>query len=89
MNINYEKILELYGSNMLNEIKDNLKDVINNMNYLSTIGIIDIIDILERYPMIFLYDKETFIEKVNNLTSNIPNYIEELDKNISLWERLL
>ena len=89
MNINYEKILELYGSNMLNEIKDNLKDVINNMNYLSNIGIIDIIDIFERYPMIFLYDKETFIEKVNNLTSNIPNYIEELDKNISLWESLL
>lgn len=89
MNINYEKLLNLYGINMLDEIKDNLKDVINNINYLSSIGIIDVIDVFERYPMLFLYDKITFINKVNTLTNSIPNYIEELDKDISLWESLL
>lgn len=89
MQINYNKILELYGIELFDDIKNNSDIVINNINYLSSIGIIDICDVFERYPYIFLLDNDLFIEKIDELTRTLPNYIEELNNDTSLWERLL
>lgn len=89
MQINYNKILELYGIELFDDIKNNSDIVINNINYLSSIGIIDISDVFERYPYIFLLDNDIFINNVDELTKSLDNYIEELNNDTSLWERLL
>ena len=89
MQINYNKILELYGIELFDDIKNNSDIVINNINYLSSIGIIDISDVFERYPYIFLLDNDIFIKNVDELTMSLDNYIEELNNDTSLWERLL
>lgn len=89
MQINYNKILELYGAELFEDIKDNSSNVINNINYLSSIGIIDISDLFERYPYIFILDNKLFIEKVNKLINKYDNYIEEVNNDISLWEEIL
>lgn len=89
MQINYNKILELYGIELFDDIKNNSDIVINNINYLSSIGIIDISDVFERYPYIFLLDNDIFIKNVDELTKSLSNYIEELNNDTSLWERLL
>ena len=89
MQINYNKILELYGIELFGDIKNNSDIVINNINYLSSIGIIDISDVFERYPYIFLLDNDIFIKNVDELTKSLDNYIEELNNDTSLWERLL
>lgn len=89
MQINYNKILELYGIELFDDIKNNSDIVINNINYLSSIGIIDISDVFERYPYIFLLDNDIFIKNVDELTKSLDNYIEELNNDTSLWERLL
>ena len=89
MQINYNKILELYGIELFDDIKNNSDIVINNINYLSSIGIIDISDVFERYPYIFLLDNDIFIKNVDELTKSLSNYIEELNNDTSLWEGLL
>ena len=89
MQINYNKILELYGIELFDDIKNNSDIVINNINYLSSIGIIDISDVFERYPYIFLLDNDIFIKNVDELTKSLSNYIEELNNDTSLWEMLL
>lgn len=89
MIVNYNKILELYGIELFDDIKNNSDIVINNINYLSNIGIIDISDVFERYPYIFLLDNDIFIKNVDELTKSLDNYIEELNNDTSLWERLL
>lgn len=89
MIVNYNKILELYGIELFDDIKNNSDIVINNINYLSSIGIIDISDVFERYPYIFLLDNDIFIKNVDELTKSLDNYIEELNNDTSLWERLL
>lgn len=89
MIVNYNKILELYGIELFDDIKNNSDIVINNINYLSNIGIIDISDVFERYPYIFLLDNDIFIKNVDELSKSLDNYIEELNNDTSLWERLL
>lgn len=89
MQINYNKILELYGAELFDDINNSSEIVINNINYLSSIGIIDISDVFEKYPYIFLLDNDLFIEKVDELTRTLSNCIEELNNDTSLWERLL
>ena len=89
MQINYNKILELYGIEVFEDIKNSSDIVINNINYLSSIGIIDISEVFERYPYIFLLDNDIFIKNVDGLTKSLDNYIEDLNNDTSLWERLL
>ena len=89
MQVNYNKILELYGIEVFEDINNSSDIVINNINYLSSIGIIDISEVFERYPYIFLLDNDIFIKNVDKLTKSLDNYIEDLNNDTSLWERLL
>lgn len=90
MEINYKKILEIHGMDIINQIKENAKDVVYNMDYLNTLEFTDVIDILERYPEIFICDKNEFKEKINSFIKKVGiNYIELLENDIGLWEELL
>ena len=90
MEINYKKILEIHGMDMLDQIKENSKDVVYNMDYLSTLQFNDVIDILERYPEIFICDVKEFKEKINKFVKQLGiNYVDLLENDMGLWEVLL
>lgn len=90
MKIDIEKIKEIYGTNYIYQIRDNLDIVVDNLNYLVNCKFLNVYEILESYPYLFFYSKEEFKSKVDNLINNLGvEYIEKLDENMSLWGDLL
>lgn len=90
MEINFKKIEQIYGIEMIEEIRDNLRDVNTNVNYLLKIGFNDVEDIFERYAPIFICSNKNFIEKINNLIKKIGNdYINIIENDLSILEELL
>lgn len=90
MKIDFEKIEEIYGSSVIEEIKNNSKDILENIKYLKELNINDIEDIFERYSLIFICDKNEFKNKVDKLISKIGiNYVDMLDNDMELWEELM
>lgn len=90
MNINFAKINEIYGEDILYRLSEDIDDLIDNITYLKKIGFIDVYDIVERYPILFLTDNPSFISSVNSLLNRLgPNNIFQLENNMSLWEEIL
>ena len=90
MNIDLTKIEEIYGSSTINEIKNNLNDILENIKYLEYLEINDIEDVFERYPLIFICNRKEFKNKVDKLILKIGiNYIDMLDDNMELWEEMM
>ena len=90
MKIDFEKIEEIYGSSIIEEIQNSSKDILENIKYLKELNINDIEDIFERYPLIFICDKNEFKNKVDKLISKIAiNYVDMLDNDMELWEELM
>ncbi len=90
MEIDFKKIEQIYGIEMIEEIRDNLRDVNTNVNYLLKIGFNDVEDIFERYAPIFICSNKNFIEKINNLIKKIGNdYINIIENDLSILEELL
>ena len=90
MKIDFEKIEEIYGSSVIEEIQNNSKDILENIKYLKELNINDIEDIFERYPLIFICDKNEFKNKADKLISKIGiNYVDMLDNDMELWEELM
>lgn len=90
MDINLEKIEEIYGYDMLVLINDNLEEVVANVRYLKHVGFNDVQDIFERYPAVFICGKNEFKIKINNLINEIGiDYVYVLENNIDLWEKLV
>ena len=88
--IDFKKIEQIYGIEMIEEIRDNLRDVNTNVNYLLKIGFNDVEDIFERYAPIFICSNKNFIEKINNLIKKIGNdYINIIENDLSILEELL
>lgn len=90
MNINFDKINEIYGREMVLLIKDNIDNVVHNINYLKKIGFNDIEDIFERYVPIFLYTEKELKNKFNNLIKSLGiEYVELIENNLGILEELL
>lgn len=89
MQINYDKIIEIYGEDLLMLILDNVIDVEKNINYLNHLGFIDTLDIFERYPYLFINSYNEFQKKINNLINNIgTDYVNIIENNLDLLEEL-
>lgn len=88
--MNYSNIVEIYGSEVLEEIEKNKEEFNQNIQYLFQLGFDDVYDMAEREPLLFLYDSITFKNKINNLIAKIgPDYVYEIENDISLLEELL
>jgi len=86
MEINFDKIEEIYGQDTLQDIRDNIKQVSNNINYLASKNQESIGDIFERHALLFLYNEKDFKNKVDAL---FLKYGKELNDNLELWEEIL
>lgn len=90
MNINILKIKELYGEEILNDIKNNIEDVNKNINYLVYLNFSDVGDIVERVTPLFIDDFNNFKIKIDRLITKLGlDYVEQIEGNIGLLEDLL
>ncbi len=86
MEIDLEKIREIYGNSSIYEISDNIDELKANMKYLYNLGIEDVLNVIELYPYMFLQERDIFKEKVDELINSLgDNYLEELSNDFNLW----
>lgn len=90
MDIDFDKIKEIYGADILNACKENVDDLVKNINYFVKLDFNDVSDIVERFPFIFLDSHEHFKVKINKFIEKLGiHYIDILEENMGLWEELL
>lgn len=90
MNIDISKINEIYGKEMIENIKENIQTINKNINYLICLEFINIEDLVERLTPLFLNDYSVFKDKIDSIIKKIGiNYAEEIDEDISILEELL
>lgn len=88
--IDFIKVSKIYGTDVMDLIKENIDEVKDNLNYLKNKGIINFEDIFERFAVAFIVDNQSFINKTDALINNLgPNYIELLEEDSSLFEVML
>ena len=81
MKLNIDKLKEIYGTSLILEIKDNMDNVVKNLNYISSIGFKDPYDVIETNPYIFLELPELFQEKIESLSKKIGvDFIEKIEE---------
>lgn len=86
MKIDLDRIQKIYGESVIYNIKENLENVIGNMNYLITKGFNNVNEIIEQNPFLFIKSCEIFQEKIDSLIKNLGvEYIEKLEDNTFLW----
>ena len=90
MNIDFNIISDTYGEDILNVIKDNMDVVTENINYLVKLNFSDVIDIFERYTLLFIDSPSSFKEKIDKLILKLgSDYDEIVGNDLSILEELL
>lgn len=90
MNINLDKIEEIYGLDILNLVKENIEDVNKNIKYLYYLNFNDIEDIFERYTPILICGPIEFKNKIDKLISKLGNdYVDIIENDLGILEELL
>lgn len=86
MEINLEKLEEIYGKSLVKEMHDDIENLIENMKYLDKLEFDDIYDIIEVNPYLFLIDNNEFIKRINNLITSLGiEYLQILAEDTSYW----
>lgn len=87
--VDFDKISEIYGEEVLRKMQENMDEVIKNVNYMYMLEFNDVEDIFEREILLFLYDHDTFKDKLNKLIYKLGlNYVEKIENDLSLLESL-
>ena len=90
MNINLNKIEEIYGIELLELVKENIDDINQNINYLIYLNFTDIEDIFERYTPIFICDHPVFKQNINNLITKLgENYVDIIENDLEILDELI
>ena len=86
MEINLEKLEEIYGKSLVKEMHDDIENLIENMKYLDKLEFDDIYDIIEINPYLFFIDNNEFIKRINNLITSLGiEYLQILAEDTSYW----
>ena len=86
MEINLEKLEEIYGKSLVKEMHDDIENLIENMKYLDKLEFDDIYDIIEVNPYLFIIDNNEFIKRINNLITSLGiEYLQILAEDTSYW----
>ena len=86
MEINLEKLEEIYGKSLVKEMRDDIENLIENMKYLDKLEFDDIYDIIEVNPYLFLIDNNEFIKRINDLITSLGiEYLQILAEDTSYW----
>lgn len=89
MQINFDRLIKIYGEEYILIIKENIDEIAKNLAYFEALGFSDIEDIFERVVPIFIYDNQTFKSKMDQFIKKLgSNYIQKIENDISLLEGL-
>lgn len=89
MDIDFQKISQIYGNNIIFNIEEEMDNLVPNIKYLISLGFTNVGNIIELYPYLFITDSVEFKEKVNGLIKKIGiDYVEFLETNTDLWRCL-
>ena len=90
MNINLDKIKDIYGLELLDLVKENIEDINKNINYLIYLNFNDIEDIFERYTPIFICEHKEFRQKMAKLVNKMGiDYVDIIENDLGILEELL
>lgn len=88
--MDFEKIKEIYGEEILKELIDNKEEVQKNIYYMIKLNFEDTEDIFERIMPLFITDNKTFKNKIDSLIKRLgPDYVDIIESNLGLLEELL
>ncbi len=89
MEIDLEKLEEIYGKSLVKEMHDDIENLIENMKYLNKLEFDDIYDIIEINPYLFLIDNNEFIKRINDLITSLGiEYLQILAEDTSYWGKI-
>ena len=89
MEIDIEKLEEIYGKSLVKEMHDDIENLIENMKYLNKLEFDDIYDIIEINPYLFLIDNNEFIKRINDLITSLGiEYLQILAEDTSYWGKI-
>lgn len=90
MKVNLNNIRDTYGDSLVLLIRDNIDDVMKNIDYLNKLNFTDTEDIFERYAILFLDTPSEFKNKIDNLIKELGNdYVDIIENDLSILENLL
>lgn len=88
--IDYEKIQEIYGESILNDINDSIDEINANIQVMYKYNLYDIKEIFESYFLYFMQSEYEFEFKLIRLIKKLGNdYVEKIYSDTSYLEELL
>lgn len=89
MDINLERIKNLFGNSTIQEIQENQESFLKNIEFLEFLGCPITEELVELYPYSFLKEPENFKKEVQEFLDPLGvNSFEKLEEDTSLWEVL-
>lgn len=86
MNLDMDRINEIFGKSMIYNIQDNKEDFLQNIKYMQSLRYKKVEDLVELYPETFLLDTAIFQEKVDLLLEKLGvESFEKIEENVELW----
>ena len=90
MKVNLNNIRDTYGDNVVLLIRDNIDDVMKNIDYLNKLNFTDTEDIFEKFAILFLDTPTEFKNKIDNLIKELGyDYVDIIENDLSILEQLL
>ena len=90
MKVNLNNIRDTYGDSVVLLIRDNIDDVMKNIDYLNKLGFTDAEDIFEKFAILFLDIPTEFKNKIDNLIKELGyDYVDIIENDLSILEQLL
>ncbi|MGM9850483.1 MAG: hypothetical protein ACI31V_06270 [Bacilli bacterium] len=88
--IDFEKIEQIYGEEILQELIENKEEIQKNIYYMIKLNFEDTEDIFERITPLFINDNKTFKNKIDSLIKKIgPDYVNIIESDLGLLEELI
>ncbi len=86
MNLDMDRINEVFGKSMIFNIQANKEDFLQNIKYMQSLGYKNVEELVELYPETFLLDTTIFQEKVDLLLEKLGvESFEKIEENMELW----
>ena len=88
MNIDFDKIISIYGTECVQVLMDNMENVSLNTGYLYDLGFDDVQDILERFSFLFIKSNNEFINIFSELFNIYgDNFVALIEENLEILEK--
>ena len=90
INIDLEKMKEIYGEEIIEVIYDNIEIIEKNIKVMKGLKFDDVEGIFERCPIIFTKFTKNFTEQIEKVINKLgEGYVKIIQNDISIIEKML